>query len=108
MIKQHLPIPFTLAFSALFYGFIDVFVGVLELLSEFVRIISFTFRLFGNMTAGEVLLMMMTYIVVWIIPVMFYGLELLMGAIQALIFAGLTLVFATLAVTPHEHEGEHD
>ncbi len=94
------------AFSGIFYGGIDVFVGGLELLSEFVRIISFTFRLFGNMTAGEVLLLMMAFLVPWIIAVPFYGLETLLGAIQALIFAGLTLVFATLAVTPHEHE--HD
>jgi len=94
------------ALSGLFYGFIDIFVGGLELLSEFVRIISFTFRLFGNMTAGEVLLLMMAFLVPWLIAVPFYGLETLLGAIQALIFAGLTLVFATLAVTPHEHE--HD
>ncbi len=94
------------ALGGIFYGVIDVFVGGLELLSEFVRIISFTFRLFGNMTAGEVLLLMMAFLVPWLIAVPFYGLEMLLGAIQALIFAGLTLVFATLAVTPHEHE--HD
>jgi F-type H+-transporting ATPase subunit a len=98
------------AFGGIFYGGIDIFVGGLELLSEFVRIISFTFRLFGNMTAGEVLLLMMAFLVPWLIAVPFYGLETLLGAIQALIFAGLTLVFATLAVTPHEHEPEqgHD
>jgi len=96
------------AFSGLFYGAIDIFVGGLELLSEFVRIISFTFRLFGNMTAGEVLLLMMAFLIPWVIPVVFYGLETLLGAIQALIFGGLTLVFATLAVMPHEHENEHE
>ena len=96
------------AFSGIFYGGIDVFVGGLELLSEFVRIISFTFRLFGNMTAGEVLLLMMAFLIPWLIAVPFYGLETMLGAIQALIFAGLTLVFATLAVTPHEHEHEHE
>ena len=94
------------AVAGMFYGFIDIFVGGLELLSEFVRIISFTFRLFGNMTAGEVLLLMMAFLVPWVVAVPFYGLETLLGAIQALIFAGLTLVFATLAVTAHEHE--HD
>jgi len=92
------------AVSSLFYGFIDIFVGTLELVSEFVRIISFTFRLFGNMTAGEVLLMMMAFLVPWVIAVPFYGLETLLGFIQALIFGGLTLVFATLAVTRHEAE----
>jgi F-type H+-transporting ATPase subunit a len=96
------------ALGGMFYGFIDVFVGGLELLSEFVRIISFTFRLFGNMTAGEVLLLMMAFLVPWLIAVPFYMLETMLGAIQALIFAGLSLVFATLAVTPHEHEHEHE
>lgn len=87
--------------GVLFYGAIDIFVGFLELLSEFVRIISFTFRLFGNMTAGEVLLLMMMFVVPLLWPNIFYFLELMLGSIQALIFAGLTLVFATLAVTPH-------
>ncbi|MDE2859923.1 MAG: F0F1 ATP synthase subunit A [Chloroflexota bacterium] len=85
---------------------IDIFVGVLELLSEFVRIVSFTFRLFGNMTAGEILLLVITYLVPFVAVVVFYGLELLVGIIQALIFAGLTLVFVVLAVTPHSEE-EH-
>jgi F-type H+-transporting ATPase subunit a len=92
------------ALSAILFGIIDAFVGALELLSEFVRIISFTFRLFGNMTAGEILLLMIAFIVPWVIPVMFYGLETLIGFIQALIFAGLTLVFATVAVMAHESE----
>ncbi len=85
-------------------GLIDLFVGVLEALSEFIRILSFTFRLFGNMTAGEVLLLMMMYLIPWVIAVPFYGLELMMGFIQALIFGGLTLVFATLAVAHHGEE----
>lgn len=88
--------------GAVFNGAIDIFVGILELLSEFIRIVSFTFRLFGNMTAGEVLLMSMAFVVPAVVPVLFYGLEMLFGAIQALIFAGLTLVFATLAVAPHK------
>ena len=83
---------------------IDLFVGALELLSEFVRIISFTFRLFGNMTAGEILLLVITYLVPFVLVLPFYGLELLVGAVQALIFAGLTLVFVVVAVTPHSEE----
>ena len=94
------------AASVLFYGAIDVFVGVLELVSELVRIVSFTFRLFGNMTAGEVLLLMMAFLIPVVVAVPFYGLEMILGFVQALIFAGLTLVFATVAVTPHE--AEHD
>lgn len=91
--------------SRVFLGLIDLFVGALETLGEFVRIISFTFRLFGNMTAGMVLLLMITFLIPWIVAVPFYGLELLLGFVQALIFSGLTLVFATIAVMPHE--GEH-
>ena len=85
---------------------IDLFVGALELLSEFVRIISFTFRLFGNMTAGEILLLVITYLVPFVLVLPFYGLELLVCLVQALIFAGLTLVFVVVAVTPHAEE-EH-
>lgn len=94
------------ALGALFFGIIDFAVGIIELLSEFIRIVSFTFRLFGNMTAGEILLGMMAFVLV-ILSTPFYALETLMGAIQALIFMGLTLVFATMAVTPH-HAEEHD
>ncbi|MBF8266898.1 MAG: hypothetical protein HW388_406 [Dehalococcoidia bacterium] len=85
---------------------IDLFVGALELLSEFVRIISFTFRLFGNMTAGEILILVVTFLVPFVALLPFYGLELLVGFVQALIFAGLTLVFVVVAVTPHGEE-EH-
>ena len=91
--------------SGLFTGFIMFFVSVLELLSMFIRIVSFTFRLFGNMTAGEILLLMVVFLVPYVFGVVFYGLELLVGFVQALIFAGLTLVFLTLATTAHGGEG---
>jgi len=68
------------------------------------RNVSFTFRLFGNMLGGEILLFMMLFLMPWLLAIPFYGLELLVGAIQALIFAGLTLVFATMAVTQHGDE----
>ena len=90
--------------GGLFRGGIDIFVGILETMSEFIRIVSFTFRLFGNMTAGEILLLIVAFLVPWVLVIPFYGLELLVGFVQALIFAGLTLVFATLAVTHHEAE----
>jgi len=90
--------------SGMFTGVIDIFVGMLEALSELVRIISFTFRLFGNMTAGEILLLIVAFLVPWVLVLPFYGLELLVGFVQALIFSGLTLVFATVAVTHHEAE----
>jgi F-type H+-transporting ATPase subunit a len=87
---------------------IQTFVGLLELLSHFIRLISFTFRLFGNMLAGEIVLFMMTFLLVFLAPLAFYGLELLVGGVQALIFMGLTLVFTVMAIAPHEgHEEEH-
>lgn len=87
-------------------GCINAFVGMLEVISHLGRVVSFSFRLFGNMTAGEILLVMMTFLVPFLMPLPFYGLELLVGLIQALVFAGLTLAFATIAATPHEHEEE--
>ncbi len=90
--------------SGLITGFINVFVGILEALSELVRIVSFTFRLFGNMTAGEILLLIATFLVPYLFALPFYGLELLVGFVQALIFSGLTLVFLTVAVSAHGEE----
>ncbi len=89
-----------------FQAFVSLFVGFLEGVSELVRVLSFTFRLFGNMTAGEVLVLMAAFLVPFVATVAVYGLELLVGAVQALIFAGLTLVFVTVAVVPHEEEHE--
>ena len=80
-----------------------MFVGFLELVSELVRVVSFTFRLFGNMTAGEILVVMITFLVPLVVTNVVYGLELLVGLIQAVIFAGLTLVFLSLAVSHEEH-----
>ena len=84
-------------------GLINVFVGILELVSELVRIVSFTFRLFGNMTAGEILVVMITFLVPFIATQFVFGLELLVGLIQSVIFAGLTLVFLSVAVSHEEH-----
>lgn len=87
---------------------IQTFVGVLELVSHFIRLISFTFRLFGNMVAGEIVLGLMTFLLVFLVPIAFYGLEILVGGVQGLILMGLTLVFTVMAVAPHEgHEEEH-
>jgi len=83
-------------------GAVDAFVGILEIISHLVRIISFTFRLFGNMFAGEVVILMFTFLVPLLLTLPFYGLELFVGIVQAFIFAGLTLVFGLAAV---EHAG---
>jgi len=88
----------------IFMGAIDAFIGLIELLSEFIRLLSFTFRLFGNMTGGEILLISMLFLAPFVVAIPFYILEIFVGYIQALIFAGLTLVFAFMAVTPHEAE----
>jgi len=80
------------------------FIGPLEAFSELTRILSFTFRLFGNMTAGEILVLVSAFLVSFVATVLVYGLELLVGFIQALIFAGLTLVFASMAIAPHSEE----
>ena len=84
-------------------GLIDAFVGFLELISEMVRVVSFTFRLFGNMTAGEILVVMITFLVPLVAVEFVFGLELLVGLIQAVIFASLTLVFVSVAVSHEEH-----
>ncbi len=88
-------------------GLIGFFVGILEGIAEFARLLSFTFRLFGNIFAGEVLLIAIAFLVplVGIIP--FLGLELFVGVIQAFIFAMLTLVFASLATVSHGGAEEH-
>lgn len=90
--------------TGLFSGFIDIFVGGLETLSEFIRIVSFTFRLFGNMTAGEILILVAAFLIPMAIGWLVYGLELFIGFIQALVFSGLTLAFASMAVSSHEEE----
>ena len=84
-------------------GLIDVFVGMLELLSECVRIVAFSFRLFGNMTAGEILVVMVTFLFPLVFLNAVYALELLVGLIQGVIFAGLTLVFISVATSHQEH-----
>ena len=84
-------------------GLIDIGVGLLELLSEAVRIVAFTFRLFGNMTAGEILVVMITFLLPLVFTNLVYGLELLVGLIQSVIFAGLTLVFISVATSHEEH-----
>ncbi len=86
-------------------GPIATFVGVLEGFGELTRTISFTFRLFGNMFAGEILLIPMAFLLPLIGIIPFMGLELFVGVIQAYIFAMLTLVFGVMAVASH---GDHD
>jgi F-type H+-transporting ATPase subunit a len=105
-IKQLFKGQFKSALGSILFGIIDLFVGFLELLSQFIRLVSFTFRLFGNMTAGEILLISVSFLVPWVLSIAVYGLEMLVGFVQALAFSLLTLIFTSLAVAGHEEEGQ--
>jgi F-type H+-transporting ATPase subunit a len=82
---------------------IDFFIGILELISELAKIISLSFRLFGNVFAGEVLLTIISFLAPYFIPLPFLFLEIFVGAIQAFIFAMITLVSISLHTATHEH-----
>lgn len=82
-------------------------VGLIEFVGEFAKVASLSFRLFGNVFAGEVLLASMGSILAYALPAPFLLLEVFVGAIQAFIFAILTLVYYTIASMDHEHEEEH-
>jgi F-type H+-transporting ATPase subunit a len=86
-------------------GFISSFVGILELISEIMRIISFAFRIFGNIFGGEVVLVVMSFLFAYILPLPFYAFEVFVALMQAVIFAVLVIIFSSLAVQPH---GGHD
>lgn len=81
-----------------------VFVGALELISEFVKVISLSFRLFGNIFAGEVVLETVSGILAFIFPLPFLMLEVIVGAVQALVFSMLTMAFMIILTTPHHEE----
>jgi F-type H+-transporting ATPase subunit a len=80
------------------------FVSILETVSEVAKVLSFSFRLFGNIFAGEVLLVVVGSLIPLIAPMPFYGLEIFVGLIQALVFAMLAIVFFTQAAAGHEEE----
>jgi len=88
-------------------GLMDFIVGFLEIISEFSRILSFAFRLFGNIFGGQVLLFVMAFLVATMLPVIFYAFELFVGLIQAFVFAMLTLAFSAGAMAGHGDE-QHD
>jgi F-type H+-transporting ATPase subunit a len=99
-------------FLAVMMAFVFIIVGCLEVISILFRPVSLSFRLYGNIFAGENLLEAMSGIVPWLgwlIPIPFYFMELLVGFVQALVFMLLTAVF-TLLICSHGdegHEGEH-
>jgi len=77
--------------------------GILETIQEFSKIISFSFRLFGNIFAGEVLLVVIGFLVPLFLPVPFLALEVFVGFIQALVFTVLTAIFISVATEPQQH-----
>jgi F-type H+-transporting ATPase subunit a len=88
-------------------GIIGMFVGLIELMLEFVKPVTLSMRLFGNIYGGEVALGVITALTIAIIPVALIGLELMLNAIQALIFSVLTLMFIVLAIEGHHDEEGH-
>jgi len=85
-------------------GLIDFVVGLLEGVSEIAKVISFSFRLFGNIFAGEVVFIVISPLVTFLLILVFFGLEIFVGFIQAFVFFILSLVFFSMAVQAH---GEH-
>ncbi len=86
-----------------------LFVGALELISEGTKLLSFSFRLFGNIYAGEVALSTISSLLAFIAPIPFMLLETIVAFVQALVFAMLTMVFMSILIMPHhvEEGGEH-
>jgi F-type H+-transporting ATPase subunit a len=88
-------------------GLIGLFVGVLEFLLEFVKPVTLSMRLFGNIYAGEIALGVISALTIFVIPVAMLGLEVLLNFMQALIFSVLALMFTLAAIERHdEHEQE--
>ena len=88
-------------------GVIALFVGLIELLLEFIKPVTLSMRLFGNIYGGEVALGVVTGLTVAILPVALYGLEFLLNLVQALIFSVLSLMFILIATEGHEQEEGH-
>ncbi len=95
---------------SVFFNFkspVDFFIGILELVSEFAKIISLSFRLFGNVFAGEVLLAIMAFLVPYLVPLPFMFLEVFVGFIQAFVFGMLATVFIGMSLVHGEGEEAH-
>ncbi len=84
-------------FGGLAQGLFDVFMGIMDLVSEIAKVISLSFRLFGNIFAGEVLTAVMLFLAPFLVPLPFMLLGLLSAIVQAFVFAVLTLIYITMA-----------
>lgn len=85
---------------------LNLFIGILEIISEITKVISLSFRLFGNIFAGEVVILTVGSIFAFIFPIPFLFLEIIVGFVQALVFAMLTMAFMAILTTPHKGEKE--
>lgn len=85
---------------------LNLFIGILEIVSEITKVVSLSFRLFGNIFAGEVVLTKISSIFAFIIPLPFLMLEAIVGVVQALVFSMLTMAFMAILTTPH-HSSTH-
>ncbi|MCL4418551.1 F0F1 ATP synthase subunit A [Patescibacteria group bacterium] len=85
---------------------INLFIGILEIISEITKIISLSFRLFGNVFAGEVVLVTVSTIFAFLFPLPFLALEVIVGLVQALVFSMLTMAFMAILTTPHHVEAQ--
>ncbi len=95
---------------AIIVAIVEFFIGLIEIIGEFAKTLSLSLRLFGNIFAGEVLMTVMLGLFSYILPIPFMFLEILVGIIQATVFAMLTLAFLVVSTMGHgdeEHEGEH-
>ncbi len=93
---------------AIIVAFVEFFVGLIEIIGEFAKTLSLSLRLFGNIFAGEVLMTVMLSLMGYIVPIPFIFLEILVGVIQATVFAMLTLAFLMVSTMDHgDHEEEH-
>lgn len=87
---------------------IEFGVGFIEIIGEFAKTLSLSLRLFGNVFAGEILMTVMLSLASYVVPIPFMFLEILVGVVQATVFAMLTLVYLVIATTPHGGHEEHE
>jgi F-type H+-transporting ATPase subunit a len=97
-----------LDFQGMFQGFIEFFVGLIEIISELARIISLAFRLFGNIFAGSAVLAVFAFILPFLADIVFIPLELFVAFVQALVFSLLSLVYLEIATTSHAAHAEQE
>lgn len=95
---------FRALFKFSFTGFVEFFVGILDIVQEIGRVLSLAFRLFGNIFAGSVVLAVFAFIIPFVSDIIFIPFEIFVAVVQAFVFSLLTLIYLQLATTSHSHE----